>query len=243
MSGPAGLSLATEPAQAENRRLGFVEVLSECPLHLDKTPQQAERWVREEMTKVFPLGVKKDETVEPWNDWRRPSFDPETVAAALGAGEERAPRFCRGFPRRPFGSDVAFKLAGAGGDGAQTAAMLIARAAINEGFDATHIPSYGPESRGGTSYADVRVAESEVLSPAVHHPRVRLVGVPCTAIAQELGFVGAKNVVALGALCAATSLFPAQTYLTALRQALRHKRELLALDERALAAGVRAARE
>ena len=48
--------------------------------------------------------------------------------------------------------------------------MLIARAAINEGFDATHIPSYGPESRGGTSYADVRVAESEVLSPAAPAP-------------------------------------------------------------------------
>ncbi len=44
--------------------------------------------------------------------------------------------------------------------------MLLARAAINEGFDATHIPSYGPESRGGTSYADVRIAEREVLSPA-----------------------------------------------------------------------------
>jgi len=31
--------------------------------------------------------------------------------------------------------------------------------------------------------------------------------------------------------------------VTALRQPLRHKRELLALDELALAAGVRAARE
>jgi Pyruvate/2-oxoacid:ferredoxin oxidoreductase gamma subunit len=48
--------------------------------------------------------------------------------------------------------------------------MLVARAAVNEGFDATHIPSYGPESRGGTSYADVRIAEREVLSPDVPHP-------------------------------------------------------------------------
>jgi 2-oxoisovalerate ferredoxin oxidoreductase beta subunit len=266
--------------QAENRGFALVEVLSECPLHLDKTPQQAERWVREEMTKVFPLGVKKDVAAQPWSDWRRPSFDPAAVAATLGIGDQPAPRFCRGFPRGPFGSDVAFKLAGAGGDGAQTAAMLIARAAINEGFDATHIPSYGPESRGGTSYADVRVAEAEVLSPAAPaphalvafnapslarfgpavvaggvavydssviadppalQPRVRLVGVPCTAIAQELGFVTAKNVAALGALCVATQLFPAETYLAAIRQALRHRPELLALDERAFAAGARAA--
>ena len=50
--------------------------------------------------------------------------------------------------------------------------MIITRAAINEGYDSTHIPSYGPESRGGTSYADVHVARNEVLSPAAPHPHV-----------------------------------------------------------------------
>jgi 2-oxoisovalerate ferredoxin oxidoreductase beta subunit len=52
--------------------------------------------------------------------------------------------------------------------------MVIAQAAINEGFDATHIPSYGPETRGGTSYADVHVAREEVLSPASPQPNVLL---------------------------------------------------------------------
>jgi Pyruvate/2-oxoacid:ferredoxin oxidoreductase gamma subunit len=203
------------------------------------------------------------------------------VAAAVGTSAAAAPRFCQGFPRGVFGPDVALKLAGAGGDGAQTAAMLIARAAIDEGFDATHIPSYGPESRGGTSFADVRVAEREVLSPAVPSPHalvafnapslarfaptvvpggvvvydksvvteapqldpsVRVHAVACATLAQELGFATAKNVVALGALCEATRLFPEETYLTAIRQALRHKPELLALNERAFAAGVSAAR-
>ena len=42
--------------------------------------------------------------------------------------------------------------------------------AINEGLDSTHIPSYGPESRGGTSYADVHIAQEEVLSPASPKP-------------------------------------------------------------------------
>jgi len=50
--------------------------------------------------------------------------------------------------------------------------MIVARSAINEGYDATDIPSYGPQSRGGTSYADVHVAREEVLSPAVAHPHV-----------------------------------------------------------------------
>ncbi|HJS57834.1 MAG TPA: 2-oxoacid:acceptor oxidoreductase family protein [Vicinamibacteria bacterium] len=268
--------------QAENRGFAFVEVLSECPLHLGRTPGEAERWVKEEMSRVFPLGVKMDAPATPWPAWKRPSFEPSEVGAVVGIGAQPAPRFCQGFPRRPYGPDIAFKLAGAGGDGAQTAAMLITRAAINEGFDATHIPSYGPESRGGTSYADVRVAEVEVLSPSAPSPhalvafnapslarfgptvvpggvalydrsvvasppaldpRVRLLGVPCSALAQELGGVMAKNVVALGALHEATRLFPEETYLTAIRQALRHKAELLELDERAFLAGARAVRQ
>ena len=90
-----------------------------------------------------------------------------------GAAERGARRFCDGLPRTTSGPRTsALKLAGAGGDGAQTAALLLARAAINEGFDATHIPSYGPESRGGTSYADVHIAEDEVLSPAAPTPHV-----------------------------------------------------------------------
>jgi len=121
---------------------------------------------------VFPLGVKKDVASEAWPAWSRPSFDAVRVSEVLGGSTEAPPRFCAGFPRGPWGRDIALKLAGAGGDGAQTAAMLLTRAAINEGFDATHIPSYGPESRGGTSHADVRIAESEVLSPAAPAPDV-----------------------------------------------------------------------
>ena len=67
-------------------------------------------------------------------------------------------------------------------------------------------------------------------------------GVPCSGIAQDLGFAMVKNVVALGALCEATRLFPDESYLTAIREALRHKPELLALDERAFAQGAAAAR-
>jgi Pyruvate/2-oxoacid:ferredoxin oxidoreductase gamma subunit len=175
--------------------------------------------------------------------------------------------------------DVALKLAGAGGDGAQTAAMLITRAGINEGFDATHIPSYGPESRGGTSYADVHVAEDEVLSPASPNPHVlvafnapslakfgpkvrrggiilydssvikdvpplpegvKAYGAPFTEIATDLGKVVVKNVVALGALQAATGLFPEETFLTAIRQALKDKCAMIPLNEEAFRWGMRA---
>jgi Pyruvate/2-oxoacid:ferredoxin oxidoreductase gamma subunit len=230
------------------------------------------------MLPVFPLGVKKDVTVEARPVPPLPRFDAESLVEVLGGRGEMAPCFSNGFPAHIAPGDVALKLAGAGGDGAQTAAMLIARAAINEGFDATHIPSYGPESRGGTSYADVHVAEHEVLSPSSPRPHalvafnapslakfgptvapggcviydssvisevpplrsgVRSYGVPFTAIAADLGKVVVKNVVALGALQAATQLFPPETFLTAIRQALHDKCALVPLNEEAFNWGMR----
>jgi 2-oxoisovalerate ferredoxin oxidoreductase beta subunit len=158
--------------QMEGRGFSFVEVLSECPTHLKMTSSEAEAWVKEKMVPMFPLGVLKDEEREPWTPPGPPEFEPERVLDLVEATGEKPERFADGFPEHLDPGDVSMKLAGAGGDGAQTAALLIAKAAINEGFDATHIPSYGPESRGGTSYADVHVARDEVLSPASPEPAV-----------------------------------------------------------------------
>jgi 2-oxoisovalerate ferredoxin oxidoreductase beta subunit len=265
--------------QVENRGFALVEVLSECPVHLHMTPVEAEAWVKEQMLPIFPLGVKKDLAPEPWFDLERPTFEPQAVLAAVGGTAERPAPIEQDFPAHLDPEDVALKLAGAGGDGAQTAAMLLARAAIAQGFDATHIPSYGPESRGGTSYADVHVARSEVLSPASPEPHVlvafnapslakfgptvrrggtviydsstiehppgldpslRLLGVPLTEIATDLGKPMVKNVVALGALQAATRLLPAESLLAALRQALKADCALVAVNEEAFGWGQRA---
>jgi 2-oxoisovalerate ferredoxin oxidoreductase beta subunit len=269
--------------QVRNKGFGFVEVLAECPTHLGMTPGEAEHWVRDTMQRVFPLGVKKDVTehLEPLPALAAPCFHPEHVIGVIGATAEAAPRFAREFPRAVAEHDIALKLAGAGGDGAQTAALLLTRAAINEGYDSTHIPSYGPESRGGTSYADVHIADTEVLSPASPHPHilvafnapslarfgpqvqpggtvvydssvisevpalpegVRACGVPFTRIAVELGKPVVKNVVALGALLEATSLFPKETLLAAIREALQEKGQHIELNERAFELGAEAVR-
>ena len=267
--------------QVENVGFSFVEVLAECPTHLGLTPQEAERWVKEKMVPTFPLGVKKDAGGEGWGSFAVPTFDPGAVLEAIGATDAPPTRHGSGFPSALFGAEIGVKLAGAGGDGAQTAALLLARAAINEGFDATHIPSYGPESRGGTSYADVRLAEREVLSPDVPAPHalvafnapsltrfapavvpggvvvydsavvreppalprgVRVVGVPCAEIALALGQAKVKNAVALGALQAATGIFPEATFLAAMEHALHGKRHLLQVNEEAFRRGARAAK-
>jgi 2-oxoisovalerate ferredoxin oxidoreductase beta subunit len=268
--------------QVDNKGFAFVEVLAECPTHLKLTPEQSETWVKEKMLPIFPLGVKKDFPGRDWSaDLGRPRFEPEQLLDVIHAHREVAPRFMTGFPHGSFGTDVALKLAGAGGDGAQTAAMLLCRAAINEGFDATHIPSYGPESRGGTSYADVHMAKDEVLSPSAPHPHVlvafnapslakfgpmvaaggvvlydssvihelpmleagvRARGVPFTQIAKDLGKLMVKNIVALGALQAATGLLHEDSILTAVREALQDKCAMIPLNEEAFTWGAKAMR-
>jgi len=268
--------------QVEKRGLSFVEVLSECPTHLRMTPLEAEQWVKESMVPVFPLGVKKDIEVEPWFELEPPSFDPEMVAEVIGSTKEPPSKFGTGFPSHIDEEDIAIKFAGAGGDGAQTIALLTTRAAINEGFDSTYIPSYGPESRGGTSYADVHIATDEVLSPASPQPHVLVVfnapslekfgpgvqpggtiifdssvisqmpqldpsvkvyGIPFTEIATDLGKKMVKNVVALGALQAATELFPRESFLAVMRDALQKDCALLTLNEEAFGWGERTLRE
>jgi 2-oxoisovalerate ferredoxin oxidoreductase beta subunit len=270
--------------QVDNKGFALVEVLAECPTHLKMTGPEASDWVRDQMVPAFPLGVFKDEsqTRQPRAPLQKPTFDPDQVLGIIEATAQAAKRFCTGFPSSIDPEDISLKLAGAGGDGAQTAAMLITKAAINEGFDATHIPSYGPESRGGTSYADVHVARTEVLSPgspsphalvafnapSLHkfgptvrengvivydssvveeepevRPGVKFYPVPFSEIALSLGKRVVKNVVALGALQAATGLFPEEALLTVLRGALKDKCALIPLNEEAFRWGVKAVRE
>jgi len=160
--------------QMEARGFSFIEVLAECPTHLKLSPLETIEWVKENMVPMYPLGVYKDESPEPWFKPEKPSFDSKVLLETIEASEVTPERFCKAFPTHLHPNDVSLKLAGSGGDGAQTAAMMIAKGAINEGFDATHIPSYGPESRGGTSYADVHVAAEEVLSPGAPEPKILL---------------------------------------------------------------------
>ena len=268
--------------QVENKGFSLVEVLAECPTHLKATPIEAEQWVKEKMLPMFPLGVKKDEDVVPWFNLGKPTFDIDRVVEVIGGSSETTEAFAESFSTHLDEHDVALKFAGAGGDGAQMVAMLTARTAITEGFDSTHIPSYGPESRGGTSYADVHVAAEEVLSPASPRPHllvafnapslekfgpavqmggtiiydssvissppdldpsITMVGVPCMEIAMDLGAARVKNVVALGALQAASQIFPRESFLTAIRQALKNNCAMIELNEEAFGWGIKAFEE
>ncbi|MCR4784396.1 MAG: 2-oxoacid:acceptor oxidoreductase family protein [bacterium] len=266
--------------QVEGKGFSFIEVVSECPVQLKLEPVKASEWVRENMLPVYPLGVKKDTvaSIEEPPVLKRIPYDSDKLLQEIGVTHESAPHFAKAFPTHLDPDDVGIKFAGAGGDGAQTAALLLTRAALQEGFDSTHIPSYGPESRGGTSYADVHVAH-EVLSPAVPNPHilvafnapslvkfassvleggiilydsavifevppvprgVKVYGIPFAEIAQNLGRRILKNVVCLGAFCAATNIFPQESFLEALKRGLKKNPKIQEINREAFFEGVKA---
>ena len=101
-------------------------------------------------------------------------------------------------------------------------------------FNAPSLQKFAPAVRaGGTILYD----RSVMAAPADAAPGVRVHGVPLTAMAADLGNPLVKNIAALGALCAATDLFPAETFLAAIQQMLKGKAALLALNEQAFERG------
>jgi 2-oxoglutarate ferredoxin oxidoreductase subunit gamma len=88
----------------------------------------------------------------------------------------------------------------------------------------------------------VLVYNSSLIAPASRRADIHYVAVPASDIAAELGDIKVANMVALGALVAATQVVP----LVVVKQALLHqlpqsKRELLVANEQALQRGAQCA--
>jgi 2-oxoglutarate ferredoxin oxidoreductase subunit gamma len=60
--------------------------------------------------------------------------------------------------------------AGFGGQGVISMGLNIAQAAMLEGKNVTHLPSYGAEMRGGTANCTVAVSDEEIASPVASSP-------------------------------------------------------------------------
>jgi len=65
-----------------------------------------------------------------------------------------------------------FLFAGFGGQGVLFAGKVLAYAGLCEGYFVTWLPSYGPETRGGTSNCSVVISDREIGSPLVTQPDV-----------------------------------------------------------------------
>ncbi len=153
--------------------LGFsmVEILSPCPTILKKDPVDAQHWVRDELTKVFPLGVYRDRTKDavqrPAPAPRAKLDDVPALVKVTGGADTRL---------NPLRSTQEFRIrvAGFGGQGVLLLGEVIAEAGLRAGLSVSWLPSYGPEMRSGTSNCHVRLSSKEIDSPIVSKPNVLL---------------------------------------------------------------------
>ena len=162
------------------RGLGFslVEVLSPCPTIWKLDPLDAQRRVREEMPKVFPLGVFRDRSKEA-APRPVPAAPPPLSDVARILGVENQPPAPSPHPPAPASNhreamDARLKIAGFGGQGVLLLGEILAEAGLDAGLEVSWLPSYGPEMRSGTSNCHVRLSAKPIDSPLVSMPNVLL---------------------------------------------------------------------
>jgi len=160
--------------QAEGRGYSFVEILSPCPTGWKMDSTVAREWMLDEMTKVFPLGVFRDESENvdegQWDRVAKP-FDTGDVNTYLN---RLAASFTDADPLE-LPMELTCKFAGFGGQGILTLGLFLSQIAMRAGHQVSWFPAYGPEMRGGTANCSVNVASKRIGSPLVEHPNVLVV--------------------------------------------------------------------
>ena len=158
--------------------LGFslVEVLSPCPTAWGLDPAEAQTFVRDTMTRTFPLGNFRDrsESAIPRRHIATvPDLAelPRILGLDPGPGGDEAGEGVA--PAAPVPTaDHRIVVAGFGGQGVLLLGEFLAEAGLTAGYHVSWLPSYGPQMRSGTSNCHVRISAAPVDAPLVSHPTV-----------------------------------------------------------------------
>ena len=160
--------------QAEGKGYSFVEILSTCPTGWKMDPVNARDWLIDDMLKVFPLGVFKDESDNRDEDsWKRhfEGFDKAKVDAYL----DRMKSAVGDTQPTVLPKDLNCKFAGFGGQGILTLGLFLSQIGMRGGHHVSWFPAYGPEMRGGTANCSVNLSSERIGTPLVDHPNVLVV--------------------------------------------------------------------
>ncbi|MCD4728906.1 MAG: 2-oxoacid:acceptor oxidoreductase family protein [Pirellulales bacterium] len=98
---------------------------------------------------------------------------PPSAAKKAVSGKKKSGKTVKKCP--PVEATKEILLAGSGGQGLILAGKMLAQAAVAEGFNATYIPSYGAEVRGGTAHCHVKVGHRPIGSPIVEDATIIVV--------------------------------------------------------------------
>jgi len=84
------------------------------------------------------------------------------------------------------------------------------------------------------------IANKSLISGSARRKDVKLVNIPMTALASALGSTKCANMIAIGAIANRSKTILLKNVLSALKEALKDKEDLLALNKKALERGYRA---
>jgi 2-oxoisovalerate ferredoxin oxidoreductase beta subunit len=159
--------------QQERKGFSFVEILSPCPVNWKMAPAEAIAWIEKNMEPVFPVKPFRDNSAAAVPIENYGTTHPWISDAALLARfqKEDGVSFPSKKTERPI-SDQLVKICGFGGQGVLSAGSMLAKCAVAEGINATWLPSYGAEMRGGTANASVVISSRKIGSPVVDTPNV-----------------------------------------------------------------------
>ncbi|MEA4957406.1 hypothetical protein SDC9_08514 [bioreactor metagenome] len=150
--------------QKEGKGYCFVEVLSPCPTNLRQDAEGAEKFIKEQMEKEFPVKRFRDVSTERKKIERGISdFSIDSLDKIFNIDRNNPIET----KIDPDFKPVNVKIAGFGGQGVLSAGLTLAQAACNDGKSVSWYPSYGPEQRGGTSNCSVVISGDVIGSPVV----------------------------------------------------------------------------
>jgi 2-oxoisovalerate ferredoxin oxidoreductase beta subunit len=158
----------------EKKGFSLVEFLSSCPINLKMSPTEADKWIEEKMIPYFPLGEFKNvASGRTSKKKKKPIFDVAAVEKTL-FNDEDIKRITIAEGTEP---DFLLKIrcAGFGGQGILSLGLMIAEAAHHHGFNATWLPSYGPEMRGGTANCSIIISSKKIPSPIIDNADIIIV--------------------------------------------------------------------
>lgn len=153
--------------QIDKKGFSFVEVLSPCPVNWKMEPREAREWIKEKLEPIFPVKKFRDVSERvPVQSEAIPFMNDKQLLTLFSAGSKKVTATSRTITEQKV------KIAGFGGQGVMSAGTLLANCAVHEGLNATWLPSYGPEMRGGTANASVKISNNTIGSPVVEAPNV-----------------------------------------------------------------------
>jgi 2-oxoisovalerate ferredoxin oxidoreductase beta subunit len=158
--------------QVEGLGFSLIEILSPCPTIWKMNATEAQKYLREDLAKTFPLGVFRDRTKDAAPHPMPAPAPAITDLPRLLDIEEDALDAASPEPSLGRKVDASIRVAGFGGQGVLLLGEILAEAGLTAGLEVSWLPSYGPEMRSGTSNCHVRLSSEKVASPLVSRPDV-----------------------------------------------------------------------